>query len=202
MNATPTAAELTDLTARVATEAKVDRRSARSYLEGKKVKPVMLAAIEDALRRIDRSDLVRSKPAAEPEPVFESFSVSPSAAQADVHLQLPATEVAYREADQKLAAIRKLTPPDRGRQLLALYLVLNGLSQCDIARTIKISRAAVSRWSIGDTRPSIASAEAIQKLTKGFVSVSDWYTDEEIRLMQVRDQWIREQRPQKRRSAT
>lgn len=46
------------------------------------------------------------------------------------------------------------------------------LSQEELAKELKISRQAISRWEVGKTEPDI---KMIQKIAKFYVAIRKWY---------------------------
>lgn len=60
---------------------------------------------------------------------------------------------------------------------LAKYLTDNGISQGDFAKTIGVTQVAVSRYANETRVPGLKLIFAIDKATKGKVTVKDWPQD-------------------------
>lgn len=60
---------------------------------------------------------------------------------------------------------------------LATYLSSNGISQGDFAKNIGVTQVAVSRYANETRVPGLKLIFAIDKATKGKVTVKDWPQD-------------------------
>lgn len=60
---------------------------------------------------------------------------------------------------------------------LAKYLTDNGISQGDFAKAIGVTQVAVSRYANETRVPGLKLIFAIDKATKGKVTVKDWPQD-------------------------
>ena len=63
---------------------------------------------------------------------------------------------------------------------LSQYLVSNGLTQSDFAKTCDVCQATVHKWIYGTSVPSGKRMMQIHKITGGEVSVDDWIKETEI----------------------
>jgi len=129
---------------------------------------------------------------------------------------LPETEAEKTARTDALRAERlgpnlSRPPPHRGALVFREFLVMNGLSQSDMSRVIKMTRAAINRWWKAETRPALVVAQRMETISDGFVRVSDWYLPTEIEArakrrrcldeMKVRGKGLAPARPRKTAAA-
>lgn len=65
--------------------------------------------------------------------------------------------------------------------LLSAYLTSKGISQKSFADMLSIDRSVVSRFLSGKVKPSLDTAFAIERATKGKVKAWAWVSDSEAR---------------------
>lgn len=67
-----------------------------------------------------------------------------------------------------------MTTHTLAEECLREWLAVSGTSQSELAETIGVTRAAVSKWASGGARPSENHAEEIDKLSQGAVPATIW----------------------------
>lgn len=77
-----------------------------------------------------------------------------------------------------------------GPQLLAEYLVANGLTNTDFAKRCEVGPSTVVRWLDGTRCPQRAQRSRIEKLTDGKVSRFSWLSPVEAVLEKAREEWL------------
>jgi len=64
---------------------------------------------------------------------------------------------------------------------LKTYISQNNLTLAEFGARVGVSHASVSRWVNGERTPSLGTALAIEKATKGKVKPSDWFEPAEAK---------------------
>ncbi len=77
-----------------------------------------------------------------------------------------------------------------GSELLAKYLLLNGLTQGDFAMKCGVDQSTVSLWIDGGRCPRRGLRAKIESLTAGEVGRFSWLSDEEAARERLREEWM------------
>lgn len=71
------------------------------------------------------------------------------------------------------------TPENRGVVALAAWMERTGTGVRALARAVRRSHVAVSKWKRGDSRPSDAERQKLDRLSNGEVGAHLWLSDAE-----------------------